>query len=417
MREMKPIILCVDDESIILDSLNFLFRNVFEDKFNTEFAESGDEALELIDELLEEKREIAVIISDYLMPGMKGDEFLINAHKKLPHTKKILLTGQADFKAVTNSINSADLYRFISKPWQNEDISLTIQEAAKSFKQDQMLEEQNRQLEEKNKLLEEQNLTLEMKVKDRTKELNESLETIRKDLLLAKKIQQSTLVYKKPPTDSIQIATTYIPMAEVGGDFYNISYPFEGVCRIFLADATGHGVQAALITVAVKGIYDTLKDTESDLSQLARTFNEKFIDKYGTLNTFFTGIILDVDYSTKKLRHVSLGHPPCMLVRGAEIIFLEKTGRMIGINKTSAYPVKENDLMSGDNLYIFTDGIFEEFNSERIEYGEDKTYKVILDNNHSGIENCIDILIKDIEDFLGSEPKQDDVTIIGIRIA
>lgn len=416
MRETKPIILCVDDESIILDSLNFLFRNVFEDKFSTEFAESGDEALELIDELLEEEREIAVIISDYLMPGMKGDEFLINAHKKLPYTKKILLTGQADFKAVTNAINSADLYRFISKPWQNEDISLTIQEAAKSFKQDKMLEEQNRQLEEKNKLLEEQNITLEIKVKERTKELNESLDTIRRDLQLAKKIQQSTLVYKKPSSDSIHISTTYIPMSEVGGDFYNITYPFEDTCRIFLADATGHGVQAALITVAVKGIYDTLKDTEPDLSQLARTFNEKFIDKYGTLNTFFTGIILDVDYTAKKLRHVSLGHPPCLLVRGGEIILLEKTGRMIGINKTSTYPVKENDLQSGDNLYIFTDGIFEEFNAERLEYGEERTYKVVLENNPSGVDSCIGSLIKDIEEFLGSEPKQDDVTIIGIGI-
>lgn len=416
MRETKPIILCVDDESIILDSLNFLFRNVFEDKFNTEFAESADEALELIEELLEEDREIAVIISDYLMPGMKGDEFLINAHQKLPSTKKILLTGQADFKAVTNAINSADLYRFISKPWQNEDISLTIQEAVKSFKQDKILEEQNRQLEEKNKLLEEQNLTLEMKVTERTKELNQSLDTIRKDLLLAKKIQQSTLTYKKPDTIPINISTTYIPMSEVGGDFFNISYPSEGVCRFFLADATGHGVQAALITMAVKGIYDTLKDTESDLSSLARTFNEKFIEKYGSLNTFFTGIILDIDTNSKKIRHVSLGHPPCLLVRKNEIIFLEKTGRMIGINKTSNYPIKENDYISGDNVYLFTDGIFEEFNEQREEFGEERTYRVILENNLLGVEGCINALLKEIDSFLGSEPKQDDVTIVGVGI-
>ena len=88
MSKHKPLILCVDDESIILDSLSFLFRNSFDDKYSTEFAESADEALELIEELLAEEKEVAVIVSDYLMPGMKGDEFLINAHKLLPNVKK-----------------------------------------------------------------------------------------------------------------------------------------------------------------------------------------------------------------------------------------------------------------------------------------------------------------------------------------
>ena len=415
MRESKPVILCVDDESIILDSLNFLFRNIFEDKYTSEFAESGDEALELIEELLEEGKEIAVIISDYLMPGMKGDEFLINAHKLLPRTKKILLTGQADFKAVTSAINSADLYRFIGKPWQNEDISLTIQEAIKSFIQDKTLEDQNKQLEEKNKLLEEQNLNLEQKVKERTKELNQSLETIRRDLQLAKKIQESTLVYKLD-SEKLTISTTYIPMSEVGGDFYNIGNPFPGIIRIFLADATGHGVQAALITMAIKGIYDTIKDTESDLSELARIFNEKFIEKYGSLNTFFTGIILDINSDARVLRHVSFGHPPCTLLRGDKIVFLEKTGRMIGISKNSTYKIIENNLEKGDNLYIYTDGIFEQFNPEREEFGEERMYKLLQDNNSLGLEKNIQCLMETVDKFIVVNEKQDDISIIGVSI-
>ena len=94
---------------------------------------------------------------------------------------------------------------------------------------------------------------------------------------LAKKIQESTLTYNLNPDDGIKICTTYIPMTEVGGDFYNIGKPYEGVYRIFLADATGHGVQAALITMAIKGIYDTIKDNEKDLSELAKIFNQIFI--------------------------------------------------------------------------------------------------------------------------------------------
>jgi phosphoserine phosphatase RsbU/P len=306
MKESKPVILCVDDESIILDSLNFLFRNSFEDKYSVEFAESGAEAIELIEELLEENREIAIIVSDYLMPGMKGDEFLINAHKILPNTKKILLTGQADFRAVTNTINSANLYRFISKPWQNEDITLTISEAIKSYFQDKLLEVQNKQLEEKN-------IELEEKVKERTKLLNTSLDTIRRDLQIAKKIQESTLTYHLEPSLKLNICTTYIPMTEVGGDFFNISNSFDGIVRILLADATGHGVQAALITMAIRGIYDTIKDTEKELSNVVKLLNIKFIEKYGTLNTFFTGIVLDIDTINKSFRYASFGHPPVYL--------------------------------------------------------------------------------------------------------
>jgi hypothetical protein len=94
-----------------------------------------------------EKQKVYIWIRVYLKEEDSnieiGDDFLINAHKLLPNVKKILLTGQADFKAVTNAINSADLYRYISKPWQNEDLILTIQEALKSYNQDVLVELQN----------------------------------------------------------------------------------------------------------------------------------------------------------------------------------------------------------------------------------------------------------------------------------
>jgi serine phosphatase RsbU (regulator of sigma subunit) len=408
MKESKPVILCVDDESIILDSLNFLFRNSFEDKYSVEFAESGAEAIELIEELLEENREIAIIVSDYLMPGMKGDEFLINAHKILPNTKKILLTGQADFRAVTNTINSANLYRFISKPWQNEDITLTISEAIKSYFQDKLLEVQNKQLEEKN-------IELEEKVKERTKLLNTSLDTIRRDLQIAKKIQESTLTYHLEPSLKLNICTTYIPMTEVGGDFFNISNSFDGIVRILLADATGHGVQAALITMAIRGIYDTIKDTEKELSNVVKLLNIKFIEKYGTLNTFFTGIVVDIDTINKSFRYASFGHPPCVFIKDNNICLLEKTGRMIGINKTSEYRVNEISYVEGSSIFLYTDGIFEQFNENREEFGEEKVNSVLLENINLGLEENLNDLLGRLDLFLEGGEKQDDITLIGIN--
>jgi len=143
----KPLILCVDDQKEILDSLEDQILSRLGNEFECEMAESGEEALELIEDLLETgSNHIAVIISDQLMPSMKGDEFLIKAHKLLPSTLKILLTGQASINAVKNVINNARLYRYVEKPWAEEDLMLTISEATKSFMQHLQLIEYNRML-------------------------------------------------------------------------------------------------------------------------------------------------------------------------------------------------------------------------------------------------------------------------------
>lgn len=144
---MKPVIICVDDESLILDSIKMVLKENFGDGYSIETAESGDDALELIEELMRDKIEIPILISDYVMPGIKGDEFLIQAHNMIPETLKIMLTGQADLRGVENVINHATLYRFLSKPWTTEDFVLTIGEALKSFAQARQIRIQNRELE------------------------------------------------------------------------------------------------------------------------------------------------------------------------------------------------------------------------------------------------------------------------------
>ena len=148
---MKPIILCVDDESLILDSLKMVLKEHFGDGYSVETAENGDDALELIDELTRNGIEIPVLISDYVMPGIKGDEFLILAHSRIPNALKIMLTGQADLHGVENVINRATLYRFLSKPWSTQDFIMTIEEALKSYAQTRQISIQNRELEKSEK--------------------------------------------------------------------------------------------------------------------------------------------------------------------------------------------------------------------------------------------------------------------------
>lgn len=142
----KPIILCVDDEKIVLDSLLEQLENHFSHIFSFEMAESAKEAIEIIDSCVSQNQGIAIIISDQLMPGMKGDEFIIYAHRVIPDALKILLTGEANVEAISNVINHAQLYRYIPKPWEKTDFLLTIEEASKSYLQTAELKEYNKLL-------------------------------------------------------------------------------------------------------------------------------------------------------------------------------------------------------------------------------------------------------------------------------
>jgi adenylate cyclase len=149
----KPVIICVDDEPTILDSLEIDLLKAFEDKYLIETAESGEEALELLAELLAENYEVPLIISDHIMPNMKGDELLRNVHAMSPKSLTIMLTGQADLSAVANAINYAKLYRYIAKPWQSDDLKLTVTEAIYKYFQDKQLVEKQVELQEMNQEL------------------------------------------------------------------------------------------------------------------------------------------------------------------------------------------------------------------------------------------------------------------------
>ena len=131
----KRYIMCVDDEAMILTSLKGQLKRNFGKLFSYEFAESPNEAWDLIEELNEEDIDILLIVSDWLMPGMRGDEFLIKVHNKFPGIVKIMLTGQADPEAIKRAEDQADLYKCLNKPWSEEELISAIQEGLKLLKE------------------------------------------------------------------------------------------------------------------------------------------------------------------------------------------------------------------------------------------------------------------------------------------
>ncbi|MEG3917889.1 response regulator [Microcoleus sp. T3_A4] len=122
----KPVILCVDDERMVLDSLRTQLAAEFGNAYTYEAAEDAEEALDVISELSDEQTHVILIISDWLMPGIKGDDLLIRIHNKHPHIIKIMLTGQADEVAIDRAKKLANLHCCLSKPWLESDLLETI---------------------------------------------------------------------------------------------------------------------------------------------------------------------------------------------------------------------------------------------------------------------------------------------------
>ncbi len=156
----KLVVICVDDEPAVLDSLKIELKKALGQECLVETAEGGEDALELFKDLKEDEYEVALVLSDYIMPDIKGDELLKRIHAMSPQTLKIMLTGQADLEAVGNAIKYARLYRYISKPWQTEDLKLTVVEAVHSYLQDKKVSEQAMKLQQMNQELEEMNKEL-----------------------------------------------------------------------------------------------------------------------------------------------------------------------------------------------------------------------------------------------------------------
>ncbi len=135
----NPVILCVDDDQSVLQALRSLLEKTLNGKADIEVAECGDDALDICDDLADEGRPVSIVISDYIMPNMRGDDLLIKLHERSPKMIKIMLTGQSDLTGVRRVINKASLYRFLEKPFNNADLILTAKSAVESHQAEEEL--------------------------------------------------------------------------------------------------------------------------------------------------------------------------------------------------------------------------------------------------------------------------------------
>lgn len=159
----KGYFVCVDDEVSVLETLREQLREHFGDSHEIEIANSAEEGLDLIKEIEGSGGLVEVIITDQVMPGMKGDQFLEALHKDHPDAIKILLTGQAGLDNAIHAINYGGLNRYVEKPWNMDTLKRDIEELITRFRENienqrllNNLEGRVAQLEEENRRLREQ---------------------------------------------------------------------------------------------------------------------------------------------------------------------------------------------------------------------------------------------------------------------
>ena len=125
----KKTIMCVDDEKVVLTSLIGQLNQTFGNKYIYEGFTSPEEAWEFIDEQYSEGLSVDLIVCDWLMPRMRGDEFMIRVHKRFPDVAMIMLSGQADQDSVERAKSEANMYKFIAKPWDKDELMGEIEQA------------------------------------------------------------------------------------------------------------------------------------------------------------------------------------------------------------------------------------------------------------------------------------------------
>jgi serine phosphatase RsbU (regulator of sigma subunit) len=386
----KKIILCIDDEPIILNSLKQELSQHFADSMIIEVAESGEEGLEIIDFFREKGKEIVVIISDYIMPQMRGDEFLIEAHRLLPNCIKILLTGQASLEGVTNAVNQTNLYRYISKPWSTKDLIMTVESGLENYHKDKKLKFQNKQ--------------------------------IQSSIRYAERIQSAVLPSSNYLTELFpNHFIFYRPKDVVSGDFYWCREEGNKII-IAVADCTGHGVPGAFMSlighqllnraVIDKKIYSPEKILENINKAIREVWNQERASTHEGMEM----AICVIDKEKNTISFAGAKRPIC-IIQNHKPNHIK--GDRVGIDgkENATYTKHEFELQPNTQIYLYTDGYQDQFGGRENRRFMSKSLRdLFLQIENKSSQEQLEEITATFNTWKRSYDQIDDVLVLGIKI-
>ncbi len=238
---------------------------------------------------------------------------------------------------------------------------------------------------------------------------------VRKEMELAKEMQEMLFPVSLPKNEKIECAAEYKPMGEVGGDYYDFIKISENEVVLCMADVSGKGVSAALLMSNFQANLRALLNYSTSLTDLVRDLNKRVIESTKG-DKFITMFIAKYNLVTRVLTYVNAGQTPPLLLADKTSILL--TTGCPGLGMLDEMPsVKEGIISINRNtvLLCYTDGVIEIENEKGKEFGTSKLELILLDNPEASMKDINRIIIQQLENFKGDRPFVDDIALFGCR--
>lgn len=255
-------------------------------------------------------------------------------------------------------------------------------------------------------------------------ELAEFNNRLKQDLQAAARVQRALLPTVLPEVERVHFAWTFRPCDELAGDILNIYQLDAAHIGFYVLDVSGHGVTAALLSVTVSrflsphGPNSILRRPDGRLawpSEVIERLNRQFTDEQS--EQFFTLFYAVLDLGTFELCYSNAGHPgPVIVSDGGELRTLQKASLPVGVVDEAKYDDETVQLVAGDRLWLYSDGLVEAMNDEGQQFGKDRLDAELRATTGLPTHGSVNRLIGLVEQWAGSKGPQDDISLIALGI-
>lgn len=237
---------------------------------------------------------------------------------------------------------------------------------------------------------------------------DQQLVEIQRELDVARRIQMGNLPAPYPNSSVFRVATRYVPMTSVAGDFYDFLIADGHQTGLLIADVAGHGVPAALIASMVKLVASSQRANADAPAALLSGMNEAL---YGnTHNQFVTAAYVYLNSDTGRLSYAAAAHPPMLLLRDEKVTEIMENGLLLAAFPLAAFTMTERALLPGDRIILYTDGIIEASNENQEEFGQERLQKTLLEGSNLSAQDMADRIIDAVQQW--ATRQEDDRTVL-----
>ena len=253
-------------------------------------------------------------------------------------------------------------------------------------------------------------------VRARTDTLERTNAVMIKELKLAQKIQEALIPHFFPETGPLVVAAAYLPMEELGGDFYDIFESSPGHWTIVMADVSGHGVPAALVTAMVKISLGLHGAHSPSPGRVLEEVNRELCAAIGDLRRYVTMVLFNLDLTAGTLSYCSAGHNEFVLVRNTGVCETHgPNSGVVGLRSDELFLTRTLAFNPGDGLVVFTDGLIEGRGRDHHQFGLDWLVGLISSRQNQGPEALVEAITTEVQTLFGGHPRQDDIAFLALR--